>query len=275
MFPGINTHGFAIVLSGFATSTLNYESVDKIREVLASVLTSAKEYGLISTNPIENVRLPRRKRGKPHTMPYITLDEFNMLVDLMPEPYATMVYVAVWTGLRASELIGLRWEDIHPERDTITIDERYCRGDWSKPKSKASAVELPVHPSVIPRILALKGTTVCQRAGKGKRVYQLVKSDVPTDLVFQSVKAGRPMRDNNILTRHIKPAGRKLGLGFVNWLCLRTSFVTWCKLAGIDVKDAQALARHARASTTMDVYMQQVPNWVESAVKRLGSEVIY
>jgi hypothetical protein len=55
---------------------------------------------------------------------------------------------------------------------------------------------------------------------------------------------------------------------------LRTSFVTWCKLAGIDVKDAQALARHARASKTLDVYMQQVPSSVERAVKRLGSEMI-
>ena len=60
--------------------------------------------------------------------------------------------------------------------------------------------------------------------------------------------------------RHIKPAARKLGLDFVNWRCLRTSFVTWCKAAGIDVKDAQALARHSKASTTIDRYMQQIPS---------------
>jgi len=35
------------------------------------------------------------------------------------------------------------------------------------------------------------------------------------------------MRDNHILTRHIKPAARKLGLDFVNWRCLRTSYATW------------------------------------------------
>lgn len=260
--------------SSFAGSPLTYDSVDKIRDVLASVLTSARDYGLITSNPLENVKLPRPKRGKPHTMPYVTLEQFNAIVGLMPEPYATMVYVAVWTGLRVSELIGLRWEDINPDHNTITIDERYCRGDWSVPKSAASAAEIPVHPSVIPRIMALKGMTVCQRAGRGKRVYKVVKSDGPTDLVFQSLKDGKPMRDNNILTRHIKPAARQFGLDFVNWRCLRTSFVTWCKLAGIDVKDAQALARHARASTTLDVYMQQVPSSVERAVKRLGSEMI-
>ena len=44
----------------------------------------------------------------------------------------------------------------------------------------------------------------------------MVKSDGPNDLVFQSVKDGKPMRDNNILTRFIKPAARELGIGFVN-----------------------------------------------------------
>ena len=78
-------------------------------------------------NPVDKVRLPRPKRGKPHAMPYITLDQFNMLVELIAEPYATMVYVAVWTGLRVSELIGLRWGDIRTERNTITIDENMVR----------------------------------------------------------------------------------------------------------------------------------------------------
>ena len=67
------------------------------------------------------------------------------------------------------------------------------------------------------------------------------------------------MRDNNVLVRHLKPAARQLGLGWVNWLVLRRSFATWLKMAGADVKDAQGLMRHARASTTLDVYQQFVP----------------
>jgi hypothetical protein len=54
------------------------------------------------------------------------------------------------------------------------------------------------------------------RAGTAVRRYRVVKSDNPEDLVFQSLQKGAPMGDNNILSRHIKPAARRMGLGFVN-----------------------------------------------------------
>jgi hypothetical protein len=55
-------------------------------------------------------------------------------VNLIREPYATMVFVAVYTGLRVSELVGLKWADIH--EGAITIEERFCRDDWGAPQSK-------------------------------------------------------------------------------------------------------------------------------------------
>jgi hypothetical protein len=71
------------------------------------------------------------------------------------------------------------------------------------------------------------------------RKYKVVKSAGPDDLVFQSVKDGRPMTDQNILKRHIRPPAGKLGLPFVNWQCLRTSHATWMILAGADPKSAR------------------------------------
>ena len=103
------------------------------------------------------------------------------------------------------------------------------------------------------------------------RKYKVVKADGPNDLIFQSVRDGKPIRDNNILVRFIKPAGRKLGLDWVNWRCLRTSHATWLKIAGADVKDAQAQMRHSRASTTLDIYQQFVPESQRRVVDRLGN----
>ena len=180
-----------------------------------------------------------------------------------------MMYVAIYTGLRISELAGLRWDDVH--QDSITVDERFCRGDWGAPKSDASNATIAVNRCVIERIHRLKLLTVEVKAGWAVRKYRVVKTEGPHDLVFQSVKDGKPIRDNNILCRFIKPAARAMGLQWVNWRCLRTSHATWLKMAGADVKDAQAQLRHSKASTTLDIYQQFVPESQQRVVDRLSS----
>jgi integrase len=239
-------------VSGMAEWQLS-ESKDKVRDVLSSILGSAVRYGLLVKNPVIGVGLPAAKRGT-RRKPYITRESFELLVKFVVEPYATMIFVAVYTGLRVSELIGLRWRNVH--EDSISIEERYCRGDWGAPKSEASNATIPVNRAVIERIFRLKTLTVAVRAGRAVRKYPAVKSSGPDDLVFQSVAKGAPMRDNNILVRHIKPAATAMSLPWVNWQVLRRSFAMWLKKGGADVKDAQALMRHSKASTTMDVYMQ-------------------
>ena len=66
-----------------------------------------------------------------------------------------------------SEVIGLRWRNVHA--DSITVDERYCRGDWGCPKSEASNATIAVNEAVIRRIHSLKGLKVRVRAGRAVR----------------------------------------------------------------------------------------------------------
>jgi integrase len=139
--------------------------------------------------------------------------------------------------------------------------------DWPAPQSAASAATIGVSPEVIARIYQLKALTVNVKAGNAIRNYKLVKSSNPDDLVFQSVKEGKPMRDNNILKRFIKPAANKVALSFVNWQCLRTSHATWLVQAGADPKSVQGQMRHFRISTTMDIYAQIVPAQRQAIVK--------
>ncbi len=254
-----------------ARKRLSRESVDKIRDVLSSILGSAVKYGFLVTNPAEGLQVPPEKRGKRRHKPFVRPEQFAALVELIQEPYATMVYVAVYTGLRVSEVIGLRWGDIH-ER-SVTIDERYCRGDWGEPKSDASNTTIPVSHKVIERIQRLRTLTVEVRAGRATRRYRVVKSDGPDDLVFQSVKSGQPMRDNNILARHIKPAARKLGIPWVNWQVLRRSYATWLRMVGTDPRDRQSLMRHSRFTTTAEVYEQDLPESQIRAVEKLSALV--
>ena len=243
-------------VSSMAEWELSQESKDKIRDVLSSIMGAALNYGLIVKNPVAGVKLPAAKAGR-RSKPYLTQDQFNLLVELIPEPYATMVFVAGYTGLRPSEVIALRRRNVGD--DWIRVEERCSRGDFGAPKSEASNATVPVNRAVIERIRRLDSLTLQVRAGRAIREYPAVRSKDPDALVFQSPKSGGPLHDNNVLVRHIKPAATAIGIPWVNWQVLRRSFAVWLKLAGADVKDAQGLMRHSKASTTLDVYQQFVP----------------
>jgi integrase len=258
--------------SGMGTSKLGGHTVLKIKEVLSAVLASAVRYDLLTKNPLLAVQIPHakvvnRKKQKPHVTP----EEFERLVDFVDEPYATMIFVAVFSGLRVSELVGLRWEDVHDE--ALTVDERYCRGNWSVTKTTGSSTTIGVAASVISRIRKLKTLEVeINWGGKGARKrIKVVRKDGPQDLVFQSLRKGTPMGDGNILRRHLRPAAIKLGMDpkKATWRSLRTSCATWMIEAGANPKDVQGQMRHSRIGTTMDIYCQYVPDSQRRAVAKM------
>lgn len=93
-------------LQGYYTrlqsTNLSAESVDKIRDVHSAVMRTAADYGRIGVNPLEKVRLKRRRLDR--AKPFLRAGQFFALAEAMAEPYASMVYVAAFTGLRVSEL---------------------------------------------------------------------------------------------------------------------------------------------------------------------------
>jgi integrase len=187
--------------------TVPYPTISKIRDTLSSILRSAVNADYLIKNPLEGLRLPLDKRPR-QPKATITPEQFHALLELIPEPYASILFVSVWTGLRVSELIGLKWRCIHD--DSITIEERFCRGDWSTPKTSASAATIGVASQVIARINRLKSLTVEVRAGRAVRRHKLVKSSEPGDLVVQSVQAGKPMNDQNVFEKAHKTRSQEI-----------------------------------------------------------------
>jgi site-specific recombinase XerC len=108
---------------------------------------------------------------------------------------------------------------------------------FQNPPKTSDGLPIGVERCVIGRISRLKQLTVDVKAGRAVRHYKVVKSDRPEDPVFPSVRTGAAMRDNNVLSRHVKPAARKLDLPWINWRCLRTSHATWMVEAGANPKD--------------------------------------
>jgi integrase len=118
-------------------------------------------------------------------------------------------------GLRVSELIGLKWEDVHS--DSLTIDERFSGGEWGCPKTAASSATVGVDERLIQRIKRLKDmeVTINWDARGARKTFKLVCSDAPGDLVFQSlVKRGPIVGSQYPVETHqagCPQAGHRLG----------------------------------------------------------------
>jgi integrase len=258
--------------SSLQDSELSGETILKMKEVLSSVMASAVLYDFIPKNPMLAVKIPRAKVvNKQKTKPNISPEEFERLMEMVAEPYCTMICTAVFSGLRVSELLALKWQDVHD--DGLTVDERFCRGDWSIPKTKGSAATVGVPTMVIARIRRLKDTEVeINWGGQGARKrIKLVRKDGPEDLVFPSFRNDKPMRDQNILRRHLRPAAIALGIDpkKATWRSLRTSCASWMSQAGAKPKDIQGQMRHSRISTTMEIYAQHNMESQQRAVAKM------
>src|SRR5262249_141791 len=82
---------------------------------------------------------------------------------------------------------------------------------------------------------------------------------------------GRIRTDLRLHLQERTSVARKIGQPWVNSRSLRTSHAVWLKLAGADVKDAQGQMRHSRASTTLDIYQQFVPESQQRVVEKLST----
>jgi len=192
-------------------------------------------------------------------------------VEFIQEPYATMIYTAVFSGLRVSELIGIKWGDVHT--DALTVDERYRRGDWSVTKTAGSSTTIGIDVSVVARIHRLKTVEVeIAWGGKGARKrIKLVRADGPKDLVFKSVRKCATDARRQHLVPASQTCGSRLGSGSEKGDLAIAAHVL-CDLAGRGRRRSKAVQgqmRHSRISTTMDVYAQYVSEAQRRAVAKM------
>src|SRR5262249_4167592 len=91
------------------------KSKTHLRSVMHLLYQNAMRWELMDRNPITLVRQGSRRVQLPRVL---TAHEIRTLLAELPEPYYTMVLVAVCTGLRVSEVIGLQWGDFDWEAAT-------------------------------------------------------------------------------------------------------------------------------------------------------------
>jgi integrase len=211
----------------------------RTRNMLSRLLDLAMlwEYVPVARNPMQLVKVKgSTKRLKAITI--ITPGQFRALVAALPEPYNLMVLVCGCLGLRVSETLGLKWQDVDFNAHTLSIGQVFTHGRVQHtPKTDASGGEIPVHPKLCGLL----------QEWQGRQAHNW-------PWVFASAKTGSPYSDSTSLSKYIKPAARELGIANLGWHTFRHSYKAWMASAKVSPAQMKDLMRHSNIATTMDVY---------------------
>jgi integrase len=233
---------------------LGWECADHYRNLMSKIFITAKKWGFFAgDNPAIGVELPEKKavREKHVLLP----NQIPPLLAALSEPVRTMVLVGVLTGLRIGEILALRWRNVDFRSGEIRVEQACYRGLIGTPKTKGSRRTLPMPESLKDELKRLS-----EKSASGEH------------LVFQT-RNGTPFSDTNLLHKHLKPVGRKLGMPWLNWHTLRRTHATLLQHAGASLKEAQAQLGHSKMSTTLEIYTISIPAAQRQAVENLSDLV--
>jgi integrase len=226
---------------------LAWTTVSKIRGVMLRIYKTGILHGIITKNPVQ----PTESRS---TTDYraiiVTPQQTRAILKALALPlHRIVVVVTAATALRASELLALRWEDIRFDEERIRVSKRWSRGKDGPTKTRSSDGYVPLHPHLARHLKGWRRQTPYGRDG---------------DFVFPSLKAkGRvPLSPIAFVADHLRPAARGAGVHIPDGVRfglhnLRHSLSNWMVNKGkAQAKTVQAILRHSRISTTLDLYTQ-------------------
>ena len=202
-----------------------------LKAALSSIFTKASDWGYWDgRNPTLRVTLGR-KRVK-HERRILTDEQFRLLLTTLPAFVRLMVETAVSTGMRISEILGLKWGAVDLDRGLVWVKERYYRGDTDEPKSERSKRGLPL--------------------GELTESYRRHKPLEATLERYVFQQEGEPMDDRAILRQFIRPAAKRLGIYFpgLGWHSFRRQNLTLIQEEGATAFEAMAQAGHSRPAMT-------------------------
>ena len=237
----------------------------KIRNLMATLFNHAIRWEFTKSNPITGpVRGSGvRQSGKRMKTPdVLTVEEISSILNELSDRVKTLVFLLACTGLRFSELRGLRWRDANFEAHTLAIHRGVVKKHVGDLKSKASHRLLPLHPHLVIALEHLR--TVSTYIG-------------PDDWIFASDRKNGsvPIWPTSLMEDHVRPAAVRAQIEkHVNWKTFRTSVATQMNANSENIKTTQLQLGHARATITADVYVQAVPSQVRSAHDKIVSTLI-
>jgi len=246
------------------SESLSPRSVNYIHVTLHKALKQAVMDGLIPRNVTDAVKAPQvlRREVKPLSATQVRA----LLSAASGDPLEALYIVAVHTGLRQGELLGLKWSDVNLETSTLSVQRSMdTDGTFNPPKRNRSrrTVKLTGH-----AVTMVKSHKMAQNEER----LRLGSLWIDHDLIFPN-RVGKPMDADNLYHRGFKPLLKRTGLAELGFTfhSLRHTCATLLLSKNVNPKIVQEMLGHATISQTMDTYSHVLPGMQDEAAAALES----
>jgi len=238
-----------LLKTGLSKSTVRY-----IHFVVSKTLKVAMKWGLVGRNVAEAVESPV---PDPYDIKPMTVDDAKWLLKVLEGDRLYAFYVVlITTGMRRGEALGLQKPDLDLTEGTVTI--------------KRSLYFLPGKGLVVGETKSEKSNRTLALPEFTVQILKehLEKHSLNSKFVF-ATGHGTPFSPRNV-HRHFKEKLAEAGLPqSIRMHDLRHSHISWLIRAGQDIKSVQAVAGHAQASTTIEIYSHLLPGYNKEVANKI------
>ncbi|MHB8992040.1 MAG: tyrosine-type recombinase/integrase [Chloroflexota bacterium] len=239
---------------------LSPTTVAHIHATIYHFLDQAMRWGVVLRNVAQLVDSPRRARIE---MTALSPEDARALLDVAKGNRLEAFYVlAVTTGMRQGELLGLRWRDVDLAKGTLQVTATLQRTKkdglvFAEPKTSSSR-----------RQIALTGTAVAAlRHHKARQAEERLAAGPEWqdhDVVFAN-HVGRPIEATNLIRRSFKPLLRKADLPDIRLHDLRHTAATLCLKQRVPPKVVSEMLGHSQVGVTLNIYSHVLPDMQREA----------
>jgi integrase len=223
-------------------------TVRQVHAILHKALRQAAQWGSIVRDPAAYLEAPRVPRVETQVLSSVQVRAF--LDAAAGSRFEALFVLAVTSGMREGELLGLRWCDVNLDEGVLQVRHQMQRlnSKWGfvEPKSAKSRRTIVLNSMAVEALHRHRAKQAAERLRNGPYWEDW-------DLVFAN-ELGKPMEVSNLTHRYFRPLLKRAGLPQIRVHDLRHSAATLMLGANVNVKIVSEMLGHSQTAFTMDRY---------------------
>lgn len=253
-------------------SGMSAKMLSRVSQLMYSIFDDAVENGLIHDNPARKLKIPK---GSKRSRRAVTETERKYILKVAEyHPAGLWVLLMLYCGLRPAEAAGLRWIDVDLQNKVINVNQAIKRsGTVGAPKTESGYRKIPIPNQLLTKLKPNTNQTetkhepydyVCTNT-KGGRL-----TSSPMQKMWKSFKNAMNIEMGCQSEKGIALPPYRVADDLVPY-CLRHTYCTDLRDAGVDITVARVLMGHSSISITAQIYTHQSDRAFQDAAEKINS----